>query len=405
MKFLRVLLPWVAFAFGVSTMAIANDARSPKLLNFSPAEVRLILQHGPWPLPAAQDAGNAQAGNPKAIALGQQLFFERRLSPDGKFSCATCHLPGKAFTDGRARSIGRETLDRNAPTLWNSVHERWYGWDGAADSLWSQAIRPLLDAREMASNAEHIAKTFAHSKELSCRYRQTFGAQTTDSSQSTLVNTAKAIGAFTGTLVSGPSAFDKFRDAMARHDTKAALRYPLSAQRGLRLFVGRGRCSVCHVGPLFTNGEFGDTGLPFFVRPGVVDPGRHAGIATLRASDYNLLSSWSDAPAGDEVSVKTRHVNVQHRNFGEFKVPSLRNVAQTSPYMHDGQLATLRDVVQHYSELNLERLHADGEKILAPLRLTPQESADLVSFLRTLSDPGAKLWKPAPLAPCVLAKR
>jgi cytochrome c peroxidase len=144
---------------------------------------------------------------------------------------------------------------------------------------------------------------------------------------------------------------------------------------------------------MFSNGEFGDTGLPFFVRPGVVDPGRHGGIATLQASRHNLLSRWSDARDG-AAAIKTRHVQAQHRHFGEFKVPSLRNVALTAPYMHDGQLTTLTDVVRHYSELNLERLHADGERILQPLHLSDGERADLEAFLQTLSDPRAMTWQP-----------
>jgi cytochrome c peroxidase len=377
-------------------------AAAPALLDFSATELRRIQQHGPWPPPPALDAGNAQAGRPEAIALGQRLFFDRRLSPDGRFACATCHAPGRAFTDGSARGQGREPLGRNTPSLWNAVHERWYGWDGAFDSLWSQAMHPLLDAREMGASAAHLGAAIASDAELSRRYRLTFGAAPGADPDRTLVNAAKALGAFVGTLVSGRTPFDEFRDALARNDLRAAARFPADAQRGLRLFVGRGQCSLCHVGPLFSNGEFGDTGLKFFVRPGVVDPGRHAGIAALQANPHNLLSRWSDATDGT-AALKTRHVEAQHRNFGEFKVPGLRNVALTAPYMHDGQLATLDDVVRHYSELNLERLHADGEQILKPLNLNESERTDLVAFLRTLSDPRAALWRPpsrpSPAAP------
>ena len=151
---------------------------------------------------------------------------------------------------------------------------------------------------------------------------------------------------------------------------------------------------------MFTNGEFADTGLPFFVRPAQVDSGRHGGIAALRASEFNLLSRHSDAAAADQAAWKTRHVEARHRNFGEFKVPSLRNVAETAPYMHDGQLASLEAVVDHYSTLDLDRLHADGERILRPLGLSDGERTDLVAFLRTLSDPEARAWKPPPDAGC-----
>lgn len=366
------------------------------LLDFSAAERRSIVQHGPWPPRPARDPGNAVAGRADAVALGQRLFFDPRLSADGSLSCASCHRPEAAFADGQPRSIGREVLDRNAPSLWNAAHERWYGWDGAADSLWSQSIRPILDAREMAANAAHVQRTIAADADLACRYRRAFGRPPArDDDETVLVHAAKAIGAFVGTLVSGRTAFDRFRDALARGDARAASAYPLAAQRGLRLFVGHGRCNLCHVGALFSNGEFADTGLPFFVRPGVVDPGRHGGIAALQASGYNLLSRWSDAPRGAATATKTRHVDSQHRNFGEFKVPGLRNVAGTAPYMHDGQLATLDAVVRHYSELNLDRLHADGQQILAPLNLSEAQRADLVAFLHTLSDPMADAWRPA----------
>ena len=381
------LIPTLARAAG------GADTPERMLLDFNADEVSRIVRHGPWPPARALDAGNGAAARPAAIALGQRLFFDARLSIDGTLSCASCHRPELAFADGRERSLGRALLDRNAPSLWNAVHERWYGWDGAADSLWSQAIRPIVDAREMAANAAHVRKTITRDSDLACGYAQAFGRAPDSDDEAVLVNAAKAIAAFVGTLVSGRTAFDDFRDALARGDRRAAANYPLPAQRGARLFVGRGRCHLCHLGPLFSNGEFGDTGLPFFVRPGVVDPGRHGGIAALRASSYNLLSRWSDA-RDPSASIKTSHVQAQHRNFGEFKVPSLRNVALTAPYMHDGQLATLADVVNHYSELNLDRLHADGERILEPLHLSDGERGDLVAFLETLSDPRATAWRP-----------
>jgi cytochrome c peroxidase len=372
-------------------------------VDFTPIELRRILAHGPWPPPPAADAGNARSADPLAVDLGLRLFFEARLAPDAALSCASCHAPSLAFADALPRSLGRERLDRNAPSLWNAAQERWYGWDGAADSLWSQAIRPLLDRREMASSARHVAAAIAGDPALACRFRRVFARAPLDDPQRTLVDAAKALGAFVATLVSGRTPFDDFRDALARGDGAAAARYPIAAQRGLRLFVGRGQCSTCHVGPMFTNGEFADTGLPFFVRPGQVDPGRHGGIAALRASDYNLLSRHSDASAADGAAWKTRHVEARHRNFGEFKVPSLRNVAETAPYMHDGQLATLEAVVEHYSTLDPDRLHADGERILRPLGLRDDERADLVAFLRTLSDPRARAWQPPPDAGCASA--
>jgi len=389
----------IALAIGALLTLLAPAAALTPLLDFSADELQRIARLGPWPPPPALDPGNAVAASPAAIGFGQQLFFDARLSIDGTLSCSTCHQPLLAFADARKRSQGRQALDRNAPSLWNAVHQRWYGWDGAADSLWAQAIRPILHGHEMDATPVHVRDTIARDPELACRYQKAFGAAPHDDAEAVLVNASKAIGAFVGTLQSGRTPFDAFRDALARGDAKAASRYPLPAQRGLRLFVGRGNCHLCHGGPMFSNGEFGDTGLPFFVRPGVVDPGRQRGIELLQLSEYNLLSRWSDA-RDDATALKTRQVLPQHRNFGEFKVPSLRNVALTAPYAHDGQLATLDDVVRHYSELDLERLHADGEQILKPLHLNDGERADLVAFLQTLSDPKAAQWQPMRLSRC-----
>src|SRR5262249_35350751 len=130
-------------------------------IGFTPDEVARIVRHGPWPPPRSLDAGNAQSGKPEAIALGELLFFDVRLSGHDHFSCATCHQPARAFTDGQRRSLGRGLLDRNAPSLWNAVHERWYGWDGAADSLWSQATRPILDPREMDATPAQVRALLA----------------------------------------------------------------------------------------------------------------------------------------------------------------------------------------------------------------------------------------------------
>ncbi len=158
-----------------------------------------------------------------------------------------------------------------------------------------------------------------------------------------------------------------------------------SVSRRVRGVRGRGKCNVCHVGSTFTNGEFGDVGVPYFIAPGRVDPGRPGGIAKLRQSPLNLTGRHNDDPAR-QGAWSTRQVADQHSNFGAFKVPTLRNLARTAPYFHNGSKATLADVVRHYSEIDPERLHSDGEKILEPLGLSDGQIADLVAFLSSLSD-------------------
>jgi cytochrome c peroxidase len=353
------------------------------LLEFSQDEIAKILLHGPWPPALRPDPSNRASGKLEAIALGERLFFEPRLSGTRSVLCATCHAPFRNFQDGRARAFGLAEVDRNTPTVVNTRFYRWYGWDGAHDSLWAQSIRPLLDPREMHATPAHVANTV---RSLFPKdYEKAFGRPPTASDEEVLVDVGKALAAFQETLVSGRTPFDEFRDALERGDKTT--QYPLAAQRGLKIFIGKGNCSVCHFGPQFTNGEFADTGVPFFVEPGRVDPGRHAGIEKLRKNPFNLLSRYNDDKTKSN-AVGPRHVEAQHRNFGEFRVPGLRGVASTAPYMHNGRLATLHDVVKFYSELNEERLHADGEKILKPLRLTSEEAADLVAFLESLSEPG-----------------
>ena len=349
------------------------------LSQFTREEIAKILQHGPWPPPPARDPSNRVSGKREAVALGEKLFFEPRLSGSGSVLCATCHAPFRAFQDGRPRAFGLQEVDRNTPTVLNARFSRWFGWDGGHDSLWSQSIRPLLDVREMNATSSHVARRV---RELfSADYENAFGRKPPDDDEQILVDVGKALAAFQETLVSGRTPFDEFRDALARGRDSG---YPESAKRGLKIFVGKGSCATCHFGPHFTNGEFADTGIGFFAAPGRVDSGRHEGIRRLQGNAHNLLGRHND-DASRGTATGTKHVELQHRNFGEWRVPGLRNVAQTAPYMHNGSLATLRDVVRHYSELNEERLHADGERVLKPLRLSAAEIEDLVAFLESLS--------------------
>lgn len=360
------------------------QTRAAALLDFSAAEREAIAQHGPWPVAWTGDPSNRVSRNAAAIALGRMLFFDPRLSANGQVACATCHRPDRGWADGVPVSTGLARGDRNAPGLANARLHRWFGWDGAQDSLWAQSLRPLLDPREMGMTLGAVAAHLRAEPALRCRYRAAFGTSPGDDDERVFVDAGKALGAFQETIVSAPTAFDRFRDALARGDDAAAAAYPATAQRGLRLFIGRGQCSVCHFGPNFTNGEFGDVGLPFFVGPGAVDPGRHGGIRRLKASPYSLTGHFSDA-TDPTVAQATAFVAPAHRNFGEFRVPSLRELTRTAPFMHNGALPDLHAVARHYSELDEDRLHADGERILRRLDLTDGDIADLVEFLRSLS--------------------
>ncbi len=374
-------MKWLGLAVGLVLVGAAHA------LDFNAAEQAAILSHGPWPTVVPADTSNRHAANPAAIALGKRLFSDRRLSRGGAVSCASCHDPARHFQDGRATAMGQAKGFRNTPSVVDSAGRRWYGWDGASDSLWSASLRAIVRDDEMGVGLAGATRLLRRDRSLRKAYTEAFGPPAADDDERLLVNLAKALAAWQSTLVSPRTSFDVFRDALARNDAATAARYPEAAQRGLRLFIGDARCSLCHAGPQFTNGEFGDTGLPHFLASGGVDSGRHGGLASLHGSPFNRLGRHADD--GGAGGVATRHVLATHRNFGEFKVPGLRGLAYTAPFMHDGSLPALSDVLRHYNQIDEERLHAEGERILRPLGLTAGQLDDLLAFLLSLSSPEA----------------
>jgi cytochrome c peroxidase len=385
----------VLLAALVLLAAARQAAHGEATVDWTAGEVSAIARHGPWPPAPMVDPSNRVSGQPAAIALGRHLFDEPRLST-GRMACSECHQPGRDWRDGRTRAVGRVELDRRTPTLWNVGFQHWFGWDGAADSLWMQSLRPILDPKEMASDASVVARLLREDKALACGYERAFAAPPGADDETLLADAGKVLAAFQQTLVTPRTPFDDFRDALLAGDRDGMRRYPAEAQRGLKVFL-RGNCAACHFGPLFSNGEFGDTGTPFFARPGEVDSGRHGGIARLKESPFNRLGRYSDDPAGASAT-RTRHVEAQHRNFGEFRVPPLRQ-AGSGPFMHDGSLATLEEVVKHYSTVSPDRLHSDGTPLVRALGLNAGESADLAAFLRTLNVAAPRLAPVPPLCP------
>ena len=379
----------IAIALLALLIPASADAAADRasLATFSAEERARILSLGPWPPALQKDPTNRASGNAAAIALGARLFFDARLSPSGYIACVTCHQADRAWTDLKSRAHGLADLPRNTPALNNLRLQRWFGWGGAADSLWMASLRPLLDAREFDSNPAWVAHVYVREPEYACLYERAFGHVPTGKGvdlDQVLVNTAKAIAAYQEGLVTGRTSFDEFRDALARGDAAASARYPAAAQRGLRIFIGRGNCVACHNGPNFSNGEFADVGVPFFTGPGEVDAGRYRDLQNLRDNRFNLLGRYNDA--GSSAATATRHAALEPRHWGEFKVPSLRNVAVTAPYMHNGSLPTLHDVLRHYSELDQSRIHASARPLLQPLKLAAEEAESLLAFLQTLTD-------------------
>ena len=368
---------WAAGA----VLALAGAGHAEVLL--SEDEIQRTLSFGPWPPVVEADPSNRVSGNAEAIALGAAFFNDPLLSVDGAFACASCHDPGQAFATPQARAFGRVLSDRNSPSLRNLAGLRWYGWGGKSDNLWAASLHPITDEHEMAHSHESL-KTAISESAYAADFERLFGDLQGQDPELVLVNTAKALSAYIETLVTEPALFDDFRDALERRDMAAAGTYPEAAQRGLQLFLGRGNCSVCHSGPRFSNNEFHDAGVPYFINETKVDAGRFGGLNFLFSSAYTLDGNWTDDPV-KRGAWAVRTVRRAHSDFGTFRTPGLRGVAETAPYMHDGSLGDLDAVIRHYSEIDTERLHADGEAILSELNLSEQEIADLVEFLETLS--------------------
>jgi cytochrome c peroxidase len=325
-------------------------AQQPPAL--SEAEISAILSLGPWPVPVRADPSNAVSGKREAVEFGERLFFDTRLSGSGKFSCSSCHVPERNWTDNRTRGAAVAEVARNVPTLMNVRLGKRFGWDGAADSLWAQSRRPFLDARELGSSARHVAELVRGDEQMSCRYRKTFGAppSATDD-EAVLTDVAKALAAFQETFETPPTPFDAFRDTLARKEPLRPWTYAEAALRGVKIFVGKGGCVACHSGPNFTDGGFHDNGFSAYAAAGRPDAGRN----------------------------------------GTFKVPTLRHLFLTAPYGHHGEVGSLKDAVRHYSER--------GSAEIGPLKLSATEQSDLVVFLESLSTFNNP-WRPDDLNRC-----
>lgn len=390
----------------------------PDDVTFTGREINLILSHRlPDPPP---DPTNRWADDPRAAQFGQYLFFERRFSLNGSMSCATCHIPEKAFTDGKALGRGLRRLDRNTPSLLNAAYRRWQFWDGRSDTLWMQALEPFEHAREYGGDRTAIVRAVAEDAAMRQAYEALFGElpevddrtrfpdrarPVADDEQHpahqawlgmreadreainrAFTNLGKAIAAYERRLVVKNSPFDQFAAALAEGRSAEAKRaLGESAQRGLKLFLGRANCRTCHFGPNFSDEEFHNNGVPPLPGGPPMDAGRYTGLEKLAGHPFNASGPFSDAPEG-ETARRTLQLRRNSESWGQMKTPSLRNVAETGPYMHAGQFETLETVVRFYNTLEGQvQAGHHRETILRPLNLTEQEVHDLIAFLESLS--------------------
>ena len=305
------------------------------------------------------------------IALGRALYFDKRLSIDGTVSCATCHDPALAFTDSRPIAVGGRDQrgTRNAPTILNTVFSEILFWDGRSRSLEDQAKHPLLSSFEMGMTSDReLVMRLSAIPEYQRRFKLVFKSEGL-----TIDTIAKAIAAYERTLLSGNSPFDRFITGQ-----KAAISD--AQKRGWELFKGKARCIECHKyspeSPFFTDSEFHNTG---------------AGAGNTALDELvKMLSQSSTGSSKTELAHSAGFselgrfaVSLKPADAGAFKTPTLRDLELTSPYMHDGSLRTLIDVVHFYNRGGNANRYLD--KRMQPLQLTDVEVNELVQFLRALT--------------------
>ncbi|HYH10612.1 MAG TPA: cytochrome c peroxidase [Thermoanaerobaculia bacterium] len=359
----------VTFNLDVGKQAARSASWTPDQIE----ELRSMSLGELGPVPA--DPSNRFADDPRAAQLGKQLFFDTRLSSNGKVSCATCHLPDKEFQDGTALAKGVGTTDRRTMPIAGTAYAPFLFWDGRKDSQWAQALGPL------ESPVEHGGKREQYAKVMEDHYRDDYEAvfgPMPDDTTAVFVHMGKSIAAFERTIQYEPSRFDRYVDLLVKTGSAPENILTEDEVAGLRLFTGKANCTQCHNGPLLTNNEFHNTGVPAGAKP---DRGRIEGSRAVMQDEFNCRSKWSDAKPEQCAELDFLAVGA-HEQERAFKVPSLRNVAERAPYMHAGQFATLDAVVAHY---NAAPAAPAGHSELKPLSLNAREIRQLTAFLRALS--------------------
>ena len=425
LSILKILSAITLSALIISTLFAFYGASREKPITWDPHEIALVkslmIEDTVIALPSH---GNDWADEEAAAQLGQKLFFDKRLSSDGETSCATCHQPSQFFSDNEKvptsslahqQNNGQSSnkIHRNTPTIVGAALSQWQFWDGRADSLWSQALEPFENADEFGGNRLEIVRMI--SKYYQKEYQAIFGqweaipfnqlpskasprsddnqikqnwASITKEDQLKInrvfANLGKAIEAYERKLLPKPSRFDEFaRSLKDNHPNTDNHILTKEEQLGLQLFISEdgGRCVRCHNGSNFSNADFHSIAVPTHSKY-AEDIGRQASVKLIDTNEFGCTSSFSDAQAEqghcDEVIYAKRS---GYELKGAFKVPSLRNISKTAPYMHRGQIQTLAQVLHYYNRAPAEpHVHTDIE----PLRLLPRELSLIEAFLLTL---------------------
>jgi cytochrome c peroxidase len=361
------------------TVTAAEGARSASAL----AEPKSLTQIG---LPADAFRAAIPPDNPQSagkIALGQKLFFDGRLSADGTVACSTCHDPARAFTDGRATSIGIQGHigQRNSPSILNALFNKTQFWDGRAGTLEEQALQPIVNSAEMGQpSLEAAVARIAAVGEYLEAFGRVFGRAPN------APDLARALASYERTQLSFDSPFDHFiaGDASAIDDP---------AKRGWEIFNTRGNCNKCHAltedkrDPTnFTDNDFHNIGIGIIRHDVVALAGRARQLVNSgNAAAVDRAAIQSDMSALGRFLVTKKAPD----DIASFKTPNLRNLLVTAPYFHDGSQETLWDVVDHYNKgAGLQNPYLDQD--IQPLALAEEDIDDLVAFMASLTSPGYK---------------
>ena len=339
----------VAFLYVLTTYCLPVHAQNstsnlPAMPIGKPVQIKTPLGLPPVPIPADNPPTE------ETIALGRRLYYDPSLSVDGTISCASCHAPEFSFSDNHpvSEGVGKKLGNRHAPTVINSAYYSLQFWDGRAPSLEEQAKGPMANPVEMAHTLDGVVKRLQADPRYPQLFKQAWGTD-----QITIDMVAKSIASFERTIIAGDSPFDRFYYG---HDSKAL---SPEAQRGLKIFVAakKGNCAACHtIGKdyaLFTDNEFHNLGVGADTRGNLNDLGR-----------YTQTKNEAD--------------------MGAFRTPSLRNLANRGPYMHDGSFPTVKDTLAHYIGGGNWNPHLDKE-IHSLDTLTFEERDELLQFLDSLN--------------------
>ena len=398
----RLLVPGALLLIG--TIAGTATSRHDRWSVEEIGELRSLSLNALEPLPP--DPTNRVADDPRAAALGERFFFDTRFSANGLVACSTCHQAERDFQDGIPLGRGVGVTARRTMPVAGTSRSPFLFWDGRKDSQWAQALGPLESPVEHGGTRAQYAHVVASHYRL--EYEALFGAlpdlstvpavagpvpderaagawsalteAQRDGVTGVFVNVGKVIAAYERRVEFGPTRFDRYVEAVAEGQRHAGL---LTADEvaGLKLFIGKGKCTQCHNGPLLTNNEFHNTGVPR--RAALpIDDGRLTGASAVLKDEFNCRSRWSD-DRGRCAELEFL-VSGDHALERAYKVPSLRNVAEHAPYMNAGQFASLGDALDHY---NRAPAAPAGHTELKPLGLNGAELRQLEAFLRTLSAP------------------